>query len=269
MKIFKSFNVLNKEINFNENIGFVPTMGSLHEGHLSLIKIAKKKSKKVLVSIFVNPSQFNDKNDFIKYPRNLKKDIYILKKLKVNYLFLPNNNEVYKKGIKKKLMILKKDKILCAKYRKGHFEGVLAVVNRLMKNIHSKYLFLGEKDFQQVYLIKKYLQHKFKTKIIGCKTIRNKNKLPLSSRNKLLSKILLKKSEKISKLLFNFRNKIYKDFKNIKLLNSYRSKINVLCDKIEYFEIRNLTNFSKKISKKNFKIFIAYKVNKVRLIDNV
>ena len=166
-------------------------------------------------------------------------------------------------------MILKKDKILCAKYRKGHFEGVLAVVNILMKNIHSKYLFLGEKDFQQVYLIKKYLQYKFKTKIIGCKTIRNKNKLPLSSRNKLLSKILLKKSEKISKLLFNFRNKIYKDFKNIKLLNSYRSKINVLCDKIEYFEIRNLTNFSKKISKKNFKIFIAYKVNKVRLIDNV
>jgi len=269
MKIFKSFNVLNKEINFNENIGFVPTMGSLHEGHLSLIKIAKKKSKKVLVSIFVNPSQFNDKNDFIKYPRNLKKDIYILRNMKINYLFLPNNREIYKKRIKKKLMISKKDKILCAKYRKGHFEGVLAVVSRFMENIHSKYLFLGEKDFQQFYLIKKYLQNKFKTKIIGCKTIRNKNKLPLSSRNKLLSKILLKKSEKISKLLFNFRSKISKDFKNIKLLNSYKSKINKLCDKIEYFEIRNLSNLSKEISKKNFKIFIAYKVNKVRLIDNV
>ncbi len=269
MKIFKSFNVLNKEINFNKNIGFVPTMGSLHKGHLSLIKIAKKKSKKVLVSIFVNPAQFNDKNDFIKYPRNLKKDIYILKKLKINYLFLPNSREIYKQGIKKKLMILKKDKILCAKYRKGHFEGVLAVVNRFMENIHSKYLFLGEKDFQQVYLIKKYLQGNFKTRIIGCKTIRNKNKLPLSSRNKLLTKILLKKSEKISKLLFNFRSKISKDFKNIKLHSLYRSKIEVLCDKIEYFEIRNLTNLSKKISKKNFKIFIAYKIEKGRLIDNV
>ena len=269
MKIFKSFNVLNKEINFNENIGFVPTMGSLHKGHLSLIKIAKKKSKKVLVSIFVNPSQFNDKNDFIKYPRNLTKDIYILRKLKINYLFLPNSREIYKKGIKKKLMILKKDKILCAKHRKGHFEGVLAVVNRFMENIHSQYLFLGEKDFQQVYLIKKYLQGKFKTRIIGCKTIRNKNKLPLSSRNKLLTKTLLKKSEKISKILFNFRGKISKDFKNIKLLSLYRSKIEVLCDKIEYFEIRNLTNLTKKISKKNFKIFIAYKINKVRLIDNV
>ena len=165
-------------------------------------------------------------------------------------------------------LILKKDKILCAKYRKGHFEGVLAVVNRFMENIHSDYLFLGEKDFQQIYLIKKYLQNKFKTKIIGCKSIRNKNKLPLSSRNKLLSKVLLKKSETISKLILNLRSKISIDFKNIKLLNSYKSKIKKLCDKIEYFEIRNFTNLSKKITKKNFKIFIAYKINKVRLIDN-
>ena len=269
MKIFKSFNILNKEINFKENIGFVPTMGSLHKGHLSIIKIAKKNSSKVLVSIFVNPSQFNDKKDFAKYPRNFNNDIYILKKLKINYLFLPSEQEIYKIGIRKKLNILKKDKVLCAKYRKGHFEGVLAVVARFMENIHSKYLYLGEKDFQQVYLIKKYLQHRFKTKIISCKTIRNKNKLPLSSRNKLLSKNLLKKSEKISKLLFNFSNKISNNFKYIKLLNFYKSKIDKLCDKIEYFEIRNFTNLSKKISKKNFKIFIAYKISNVRLIDNV
>ena len=269
MKIFKSFNVLNKEINFNENIGFVPTMGSLHDGHLSLIKIAKKQSKKVLVSIFVNPSQFNDKKDFNKYPRNLNKDIYTLRKLKINYLFLPNNKEIYKKGIKKKLKILKKDKILCAKYRKGHFEGVLAVVSRFMENIQSKYLFLGQKDFQQLYLIKKYLEYKFKTKIVGCNTIRNKNKLALSSRNILLSKNSITNCEKISKLLFNFNYRISINFKNIKMLNYYRSKIIKLCDKIEYFEIRNFTNLSKKISKRNFKIFIAYKMNNVRLIDNV
>ena len=165
-------------------------------------------------------------------------------------------------------MILKKDKILCAKYRKGHFEGVLAVVNRFMTNINSKYLFLGEKDFQQVYLIKKYLQNKFKTKIIACKTIRNKNKLPLSSRNKLLSKILLKKTENISKLIFNFKNNISKNFKNIKLLEFYRSKIEKLCDKIDYFEIRNKLNLSKNYNRKNFKIFIAYYLKNVRLIDN-
>ena len=138
MKIIKSFKILNKEINFNENIGFVPTMGALHKGHISLIRIGKKKTNKIIVSIFVNPSQFNEKRDYLKYPRYINKDISILKKLKVDYLFLPNVSEIYKKGVSRKINILKKDKILCAKYRKGHFEGVLAVVNRFMQKIHKK-----------------------------------------------------------------------------------------------------------------------------------
>ncbi len=269
MKIFKSFNVLNKEINFNEIIGFVPTMGSLHDGHLSLIRSAKKKSKKVLVSIFINPTQFNEKKDFDKYPRNLKKDISILKRLKVNYLFLPSKREIYQKGINKKINILQNDKILCAKYRNGHFEGVLAVVNRFMENIKAKYIFFGEKDFQQIYLIKKYLQKKFSIKIICCRSVRNFNGLPLSSRNILLTKKNLKQSEEISKLLFEFKNKIIKNFININQIKLYKSKINRLCDKIEYFEIRNSKNMTKKINKTNFKIFIAYRQKKIRLIDNI
>ena len=269
MKIIKSFKVLKKEINFNDNIGFVPTMGSLHNGHLSLINTAKKKSKKVIVSIFINPSQFNDKKDFDNYPRNLKKDILILKQLKIDFLFLPNQKEIYKKKINKKIKILKNDKILCAKYRKGHFEGVLAVVQRLLTNIPSKNIFLGEKDFQQVYLIKKYLQKKFTTKIISCKTVRNNGQLPLSSRNSLLNNSSLKKSERISKLILHFKKRIISSIKNIYLLKDYKNKINELCDKIEYFELRNKNNLSRKINKKNFKIFIAYKINKIRLIDNV
>ncbi len=268
MKIFKSFNILNKEINFKETVGFVPTMGSLHEGHISLIKSAKKKSKQVLVSIFVNPTQFNEKKDFFKYPRNLKKDLIILKKYKVDYLFIPNNSEIYKKNVKKKIKISKKHKILCAKFRIGHFEGVLAVVNRLMENINAKYIFFGEKDFQQLYLIKKYLKNKHKTNIISCKTIRNKNKLPLSSRNKLLTKTLLNKSEKISKILFNFKSIVSADFKKIKLKKYYKSKISNLCDKIEYFEVRNYKDLSLNISKKNFKLFLAYRQKNIRLIDN-
>ena len=269
MRIIKSFNILNKDINFNENIGFVPTMGSLHKGHVSLIRSAKKKTKKVLVSIFVNPSQFNEKKDFIKYPRNLKKDISILKKLDVNYLFLPEKREIYKKGIKEKLSINNKDKFMCAKYRAGHFQGVLAVINRFLVNIHARYLFLGEKDFQQAYLIKKYLQRKFNTKIIICKTVRNKNHLPLSSRNRLLSKSDLIKSEKISKLILNLKKNIIQNFSNIEMLGIYKAKIDKLCDKIEYFEIRNSNNLTKKISKKNFRIFLAYTQNKIRLIDNI
>ena len=269
MRIIKSFNILNKEINFNENIGFIPTMGSLHKGHISLIRSAKKKTKKVLVSIFVNPSQFNEKKDFIKYPRSLKVDISILKKLDVNYLFLPGKREVYKKGIKEKLSINNKDKFMCAKHRVGHFQGVLGVINRFLQNINAKYIFLGEKDFQQAYLIKKYLQNRFNTKIIICKTIRNKNHLPLSSRNTLLSKNSLRKSEKISKLMLNFKKKIIKNFSNVKMLSFYKGKILKLCDKIEYFEIRNSNNLSKKVSKRNFRIFIAYTQNKIRLIDNI
>ena len=269
MRIIKSFNILNKEINFNENIGFVPTMGSLHKGHISLIKEAKRKTKIVLVSIFVNPSQFNEKKDFIKYPRSLKKDISILKKLGVNYLFIPDKQEVYKKGIKKKISIINKDKFMCAKHRPGHFQGVLAVINRFLQKIKAKYIFLGEKDFQQAYLIKKYLQSKFITKVIVCKTVRNKNHLPLSSRNTLLTNSDLIKSEKISKLIFNFKSLIKKNFRNVKLLNIYRAKILKLCEKIEYFEIRNTNNLSNKISKRNFRIFIAYSQNKIRLIDNV
>ena len=106
MKIIKSFKILNKEINFNENIGFIPTMGALHKGHISLIKLGKKKTKKIIVSIFINPSQFNDKKDYLKYPRNINKDISILKKLKVDYLFLPNVSEIYKKGVNRKINIL-------------------------------------------------------------------------------------------------------------------------------------------------------------------
>ena len=268
MKIIKSFNILNKEINSIKNIGFVPTMGSLHDGHLSLIKKAKNKSSKILVSIFVNPAQFNDKKDFSKYPRDLKKDISILKKTKIDYLFLPSNKEIYKKGIQKKIKISKIDKILCAKYRTGHFEGVLAVMHRFMSNINSKYVFLGEKDFQQIYLIKKYLYKKNSFKVIACKTVRNKNKLPLSSRNILLSKKNIKKSEKISKYLFRFKKQISNKLNDLNLWQFYKNKINKLCDKIEYFEVRNVNNLSKKISKKNFKIFIAYKQNNIRLIDN-
>tara|TARA_B100002051_G_scaffold246038_1_gene253845 strand:- start:1622 stop:2431 length:810 start_codon:yes stop_codon:yes gene_type:complete len=269
MKIIKSFKTLKYRINHIKKIGFVPTMGSLHNGHLSLIKKAKKKSQKVLVSIFVNPSQFNERKDFIKYPRNIKNDISKLEKLKVDYVFLPNNNEIYQRGIKRKINIQKKDEILCAKYRKGHFQGVLAVMDRYLENIPAKYVFLGEKDYQQFFLIKKYLHKKYSCKIISCKTIRNKNRLPLSSRNINLSKINLKNSEKISQLIFNFRNVIFKEFRKISLINKYRTKIKFLCDNLEYFEIRNPKNLSKKISKKNFRIFIAYRQNNIRLIDNI
>ena len=137
MKIITSIFDLNKEIKNYKNIGFVPTMGGIHACHISLIKASQNKKSKTIVSIFVNPTQFNKKDDFKKYPRNLKKDIYILKKLNLEYLFIPNTKDIYKFKAKK-FNLKKKDKILCAKYRIGHFEGVLNVMNRLMTIIKSK-----------------------------------------------------------------------------------------------------------------------------------
>ena len=158
MKILLNKNDLNEALYGVSNLGFVPTMGSLHLGHISLIKYSKKKCKKTIVSIFVNPSQFNNKNDYAKYPRNIKKDLLILKKAKVDFVFLPNKNDIY--NFKRKIKINKKDMILCAKYRKGHFEGVIDVMDRFTKMIKPKKIFMGEKDFQQLYLVKNYLKKK-------------------------------------------------------------------------------------------------------------
>ena len=163
MKIITSIFDLNKEIKNYKNIGFVPTMGGIHEGHKSLIKASQNKKRMTIVSIFVNPTQFNKKDDFKKYPRNIQNDIAILKKLNVEYLFTPSAKEMYEFKAKK-FNLKKKDKILCAKFRIGHFEGVLNVMNRLMTIIKSKDLYMGEKDYQQLYLIKKFLSKKFQLK---------------------------------------------------------------------------------------------------------
>ena len=268
MKIFKSINKLVNQVNFKANVGFVPTMGSLHKGHISLIKASQQKCNKTLVSIFVNPSQFNKKADYNKYPRKIIKDIKILKKLKVDYLLIPKIKDVYKSRKQMQIKLNKSDKILCSKFRPGHFEGVLGVISAFLRNIKVKFMFLGDKDFQQVYIIKKYLSKKFKTKIVNCKTIRFKNTIPYSSRNQLLSKKSLNNGIYVSRILRKLYNQINNDFSNINQINKTKSKISKFCSHIEYLEIRNKNNLTKNINKKNFKIFIAYYLNNVRLIDN-
>ena len=268
MIIFKSINKLKNQVNFKANIGFVPTMGSLHKGHISLIKTSKQKCYKTIVSIFVNPSQFNKNKDFRRYPRNLNNDLKILKKLKVDYVLIPSIKDIYKTKREMKIKLNKTDKILCSKYRPGHFEGVLAVISIFLKSIKAKFMFMGNKDFQQIYLIRKYLGKKFKTKIINCKTIRFKNSFAYSSRNKLLSKKNLLNAIMISNVLKRFHNLIIKDFSKIKEIKNINYRISEKCSKLEYFEIRNKNNLRKKINRNNFKIFIAYYLDDVRLIDN-
>ena len=268
MKIIKSINKLNKQVNFKANIGFVPTMGALHKGHLSLIDSSKKKCEKTIVSIFVNPSQFNKKKDFKKYPKFLTKDIKILKKMNVDYVLIPKIHQIYKSKKNMKIKIGIKDKILCAKYRKGHFEGVLAVINQLLTFVKAKYLFLGNKDYQQLYLIKKFIKKKFNTKIISCKTVRDNNYLAYSSRNLLLSKKNLIKASSVILKIKKIYTQIKKNSINVKKINDLKNKLINQGINIEYLEIRNKFDLSKKYNKSNFKIFVAFYINGVRLIDN-
>ena len=175
MKIFKNKLSLQKEISKDKCLSFVPTMGGLHKGHLYLIKKAKKKKCKICVSIFVNPTQFNKKNDFKNYPRNVKSDIKKLKKLRISYLYLPTYADIYSFKAKRNIYIDKFSKQLCGKFRKGHFAGVLNVVNRFLEIIKPKYIYLGLKDYQQLILIERHIiKNEIKTKVVRCKTIREK-----------------------------------------------------------------------------------------------
>ena len=268
MIIFKSINKLKKELYLNKSVGFVPTMGSLHKGHISLIKKSNINCEKTLVSIFVNPTQFNKSKDYKTYPRNIKKDIKLLKKYKVDYLFLPKFKDLYENKKQEKINIKKKDLILCAKYRKGHFEGVLAVINQYLSKLKISDIFLGEKDYQQFYLLKKFVSKKFKTNVVLCKTIRGKNFFPLSSRNKLLSKKDFKKGQNVSTILKNYYLSIKKNKQNILLINKIKLKILKNVDKLEYLVLKNKNNMTNRFNKDNFKIFICYYLNNVRLIDN-
>ena len=269
MKIIKTIKKLNRNISNIDKIGFVPTMGGLHKGHLSLIKKSKIKCKKTLVSIYVNPRQFNNKNDFKKYPRNIKEDLSKLLKLNVDYVFIPKTSEIYKKKRKRKILINNKKNILCGKYRKGHFEGVVDIVDRLVSIIKPNYMFLGEKDFQQFFLIKNHIKKKFNVKIILCKTIRDENFLALSSRNFLLSKKAIIVAGKISKKLKLFKNKIKKNNKHIKKISEYKKylteKFNI---NIDYLEVKNVKDLSSFKVNNKFKLFVAYYIEKIRLIDN-
>src|SRR5210317_2530867 len=269
MKILYNIKELNKALKGISDLNFVPTMGSLHQRNVSLIKKSLNQTGATIVSIFINPKQFNDKKDFKKYPRNLNKDLDILKKLKINFLYLPKYNDIYHSKKNQDIKLNKNEKILCAKFRKGHFEGVLDVMDRLTEIIKPKKIFMGEKDFQQFYLVKKFIEKKFHTKVIGCKTIREKNYLAMSTRNQLLSKNQFDNAGKIALNLKKFKNTL-KNKVNLQKLILDKCKIlkKKFKIKIEYLELRNIFNLRLSKSIKNSKLFIAYKIGTVRLIDN-
>ena len=188
MKIIKSVKELEDNLNKLENICIIPTMGNLHEGHISLIKEAKKLSNTIILTIFINPIQFNSKNDLKNYPRTLIEDIKVLKDEDVSILFNPSEKDIYPITPNLSYEMPNISNELCGKDRADHFKGVITVIDRLFKLIKPSYPIFGKKDYQQLYLIKKFVfDSKLPIKIIDAPIIRNINNLALSSRNILLS----------------------------------------------------------------------------------
>ena len=271
MKILLNKTSLTKSLRHFSDIGFVPTMGSIHKGHLSLINKSHQMCDKTVVSIFVNPKQFNNKKDFKTYPKNIKKDLKVLNQSKtVDFVYIPKFKDIFKNNKKPKIKLIKKDKILCAKFRKGHFEGVLDVMDKLTDIFRPTKIFMGNKDFQQLILVKKYLKKKYNTDVVGCKTVREKNKVALSSRNHLLSKVDLNLASKIIRKLINVKKNIKnKKNKNKYLLtikNDFQKQFKI---KIEYLELRDKNNLKLTNVINTSRLFVAYYLNGVRLIDNL
>tara|TARA_B100000927_G_scaffold290268_1_gene288698 strand:+ start:1207 stop:2064 length:858 start_codon:yes stop_codon:yes gene_type:complete len=257
-------------------LGLVPTMGSLHNGHISLIKSAMKYSNEVWVSIFVNPTQFNDINDYKKYPVNTKKDINKIKSLSESInIFTPSIYDIYGvKILKDKFSFDEIDKVLEGVKRPGHFDGVGTIVKKLFEIFSPNIVFFGEKDFQQTMIIQKIIDSYFKNiKMHICPTIREKNGLALSSRNSLLSKQAKKNISIIYDSLLFAKQNFYKfsqeELKKIIKINIEKNKGFFL----EYFELRcsKTLKICNAENKKNSycRAFICVIADGVRLIDNL
>jgi len=263
MKFLDSINDLSR------SIGLVLTMGNIHEGHLSLIKEAKGNNKFVITSIFVNPTQFNNNDDYVSYPKTLDEDIIKLRSLNCDLLYLPSVDDIYPKGLVTEKCILKYRNILCDAARPGHFDGVTTVVNTFFNIIKPKNSYFGEKDYQQMKFIEEMVKiKKLNINIISCPSIRNKNGMSLSSRNsnftpyqyKIFEIFAEKINQFVEKLKQNNLEANFDEFKEELL------KINI--NKIDYLEIRNENNLEITNNYNNARLFVAVFIGSTRIIDN-
>lgn len=249
-KVFKSireFIAYRDQLAATITVGFVPTMGALHSGHASLLEKSQNDNDLTVLSIFVNPTQFNNAEDLNKYPRTYESDIELAKKSKADVLLYPEFNEIYPDNYKYKINENDFSKFLCGAHRPDHFDGVLTVVMKLLQIVRPNKAYFGEKDYQQLYLIKEMSKAFFlRTEIVGCETIREKDGLAMSSRNTRLSEEGRKKAALI--------------YKNISEKKSKEEVAAFLAEnqiQLEYLE------------EHSGRRFIAAFVDNVRLIDNV
>ena len=276
MKIIRSPQNLYKELNElkgkNKTIGFVPTMGALHEGHLSLIRAARKENDYLVVSIFVNPTQFGPKEDLKRYPRPIRKDLELCRKEKVDFIFYPAAVNLYPRGFSTFVTVEGLSDMLCGKFRPGHFKGVATIVTKLFNIIQPDNAYFGQKDAQQVIIIKQMVKDlNFAVKIKVMPIFREKDGLAMSSRNIFLSKserqdaLVLSKALNLAAMMIKNGARDARAIIN-KISQLIRKKKGAMVDYIAITDERSL----RKIKKISGSCLIAMSVRfgKTRLIDN-
>ncbi len=255
------------------SIGFVPTMGALHEGHLSLMRKCKTSSNVSVASIYVNPTQFNDKNDLHKYPRNLDRDCELLNKEGCDFIFAPTDREMYPKPDTRIFNFGSMGDVMEGKYRPGHFNGVAQIVTRLFDAVEPDNAYFGQKDFQQLAIIRKLVSDLgYRINIVSCPIIRESDGLAMSSRNILLSEKERESAPLIYQTLLNVKEQ-FADISVSEIEKLVQSNINSSSYlTLEYFRIVNantLQPVTEIQSEIPFTACIAVFAGKVRLIDNV
>lgn len=266
---------LKKNKQSGKTVGFVPTMGALHAGHVSLINKSKTENDITVCSIFVNPVQFNDPEDLKKYPRPVEKDIELLLSAGCNVLFYPSVEEIYPNGTQELIHFNLGgiEKILEGKFRPNHFQGVANVMKLLLDTVQPDRLYMGQKDFQQVMVVRKMMDlENIHCQLIPCEIVREPDGLAMSSRNVRLSESERKNASDISQTLFFIQNNF--NTLSISEIKSEAKKmlIRIPDSQLDYLEIANAGNLSAVTDQNDAEhivALIAIKVGKVRLIDNV
>ncbi len=256
------------------SIGFVPTMGALHQGHLSLLEAARKENETVICSIFVNPTQFNDPSDFEKYPITLEKDIELLIQTDTNLLFLPYVSEIYPNGTGNlpNYTIGFLETILEGKYRPGHFQGVCQVMHRLLEIVKADNLYMGQKDYQQCMVVKRLLElTRIPTRLHTCPTLRETDGLAMSSRNTRLSPVQRAHAVTISQVLKEICETLQPGLTS-PLLRAAEQKLENAGFKVDYVALAdadNLELLDHWDGKQSVVALAAAYLGEVRLIDNM
>ena len=265
----------NKALTQSKKIGFVPTMGALHQGHLSLLEHSLSENEITVLSIFVNPTQFNNADDLKKYPRTLEKDVALVKKLNKNILiYAPSETDIYEgHSISEPFHYDGLENQMEGKYRPGHFDGVGTIVKKLFEIVKPANAYFGEKDFQQLQIIRKLIvKYKIPVNVIPCEIYREPSGLAMSSRNERLSESARKEARLIHEILLQAKEKFMrKSAPEVTqfVASEFKKHKNFT---LEYFDIADeetLLTCKRKIKSKNYRGFIAVFIENIRLIDNI